>query len=200
MRAVWGAGLWVLLVAACATKPPPRPPTALAPVAVAPSRHDPDICGIVRCRPATLIRLADPAGTVSFKAPARPYIHPDGITVLPGDDFFVTGQVRDGVLEHLRYVDPPADPHDVIHIRFVQERLASGTLIMSLRIESYFDRPVVYQALGRQPGTPDKPPFPAGTGPLRPGVDVREVWPGVIAALKLNDFRFSENTEVAASD
>src|SRR4051794_8150563 len=134
MRMVQVAGLGLLLVAACATKSPPPPP--LAAVVVAPSGRDPDICGIVRCRPTRLIRLADRAGTVSFKAPARPYIHPDGITVLPGDDFFVTGEVRDGVLEHLRYVERPAELHDVIHIRLVQERLASGTLIMSLLLES----------------------------------------------------------------
>jgi hypothetical protein len=166
-------------VAACQAHEPPPP--------------RPSPCAITDCRPAkTLILQQQGKGQFLMNTPALPYVFDGAVIVLPGDDFFITADDRDGALVNLRRIGAPAEQSpNVIHVTFKQEQLNNGVFIMSLLLDSSFPRPLVYHAAAMNAWRPYEP-FSTSTCPVRPGITAGETWNAPLWQLMLRNFRTAE--------
>jgi len=174
------------------------PLTGAAAAIVACQAHEPPPprplpCAISDCRPAkTLIIQEQGKGQFLMNTPGLPYVLDGAVIVLPGDDFFITADDRDGALVNLRRVDAPAEhAPNVIHISFKQEQLNNGTFYVSLLLDSSFPRALVYHAAAMNAGRPYAP-FATSTCPVRPGVKMNETWNAPLWQLMLRNFRTAE--------
>jgi hypothetical protein len=158
----------------------------------------PPAIGVVRCRPETTFRVTDGERTYVIKVPPTPYADADSVGVYPGDDFFVAADEKDGYLLNFRFVDPPREPRNVLHVLFVQDKMPNGTYQMKLTVQSFFARRLVYHALAHHPERPEREYVKTSTCPLGPMMRVIELWPTPISFLKLTDFKFSNGREVCA--
>lgn len=169
-------------LATCATQPPPPP--------------RPSPCAITPCRPAKTILLQQGRGQFVVNTEPAPYVLDGAVIVRPGDDFFITGDDRDGALVNLRRIDPPAEgAPNVIHITYKQEQLNNGVFVMSLVLQSSFARALVYHAAGVNAARPYAP-FSTSTCPLVPGIGMKETWNAPLWQLMLRDFRASDGSQL----
>jgi TPR repeat protein len=151
--------------------------------------HD---CSVVRCRDQSKVHLFDNSGQAfEVDVPASPYID-DAIVLYPGDDFFVTGDEKDGLLVNLRFVDPPAAPKEVLHVHFAQEKGVNGTYQMILTVQSFYGRWLGYHAIMHHASQPPRIYRQTSTCPIAPMARGMEMWPDTLSALRLRDFRFDQ--------
>jgi len=176
---LWPLASVVAAIAACEAHNPPPP--------------GPSPCAITACRPAkTLILQQQGKGQFLMNTPGLPYVLDGAVIVLPGDDFFITADDRDGALVNLRRIDPPAEgAPNVIHISYKQEQLSNGMFYMSLLLDSSFARSLVYHAAAMNAARPYAP-FATSTCPVRPGVKMNETWNAPLWQLMLRNFRTAE--------
>jgi hypothetical protein len=162
---------------------------------VTPTTDPTNACATVRCRPEITFRVSDEAKIYVVKVPPTPYAGTDALSVYPGDDYFVTAEEIGGLLRNFRYVDPPRQLKDVLHVQFAQEK-RNGRYEMVLTIQSFYSRRLVYHALGNHPARPQREYFKTSTCPLGPMMRSIELWPTPMSFLKLTDFRFREGKQV----
>jgi hypothetical protein len=174
-------------------------PTAVSPPqAEAAPNTDGDVCKIVRCRPKIRFALNDNSGRRFLTTvPPTPYAA-DGIAVYPGDDFFVAADEEDGRLHNFRYIDPPTNPKDVIHVvSFVQQQV-NGRYSMVLTLQSFYARPLLYHALAHDAPSPQFQYRKTSTCPIVANGRAIELWPEAITFMKLQDFSFARGGEPCA--
>ena len=162
---------------------------------VIPTDDQENVCATIPCRPEITFRVSDETTTYVVKVPPTPYAGSDALSVYPGDDYFVTAEEIGGLLRNFRYVDPPRQPQNVLHVQFAQEK-KNGRFIMVLTIQSFYSRRLVYHALSNHPARPQRELVKTSTCPLGPMMRSIELWPTPISFLKLTDFRFREGKQV----
>jgi hypothetical protein len=160
-----------------------------APESAATTKGDRGVCDLVRCRDETTLHLVDESREYVVKVPPTPYAGTDALSAYPGDDYFVTAQEVGGLLTNFRYVDPPTQPKDVLHVQFKQEKVGNR-FQMVLTIQSFFPWQLVYHALGHHPARPQREYLKTTTCPIGPMMRSIETWPTPMSFLKLTDFRF----------
>ena len=152
-------------------------------------------CAIMRCRPETPVLLVDGTTTYNYLARPTPYATPNVIFVMPEDDFFVSADENGDTLSNFKYVDPPVEPKNVLHLQFAQKEF-KGHHAMMLTVRSFFSRDIVYHAVMEHPAHRES--VKTSTCPLRPKITATELWPHPISLLLLRDFRFGDNNHVCS--